>query len=154
MISERVNALTCSFSDMLCNFCPCHFSPQRNKNYIFTFFLLNLLVFGHFFRAAHAAYESSQARCWTGATAAGLCHSYSNMGSKLYQQPSLSEAKDQSSIPWILVRFLTCWATTGTPRGTILFASTRVFFFDKLYKSAIDFFSVDVFSKHFCKILS
>ena len=35
------------------------------------------------FRAAPAAYESSQARGRIGAAAFGLCHSHSNSGSKL-----------------------------------------------------------------------
>ena len=48
-------------------------------------------LFLFFFRAAPAAYESSQARGQIRAVAAGLCHSDSNEGSELYLQP----------IPWL-----------------------------------------------------
>ena len=41
-----------------------------------------------FFRAAPVAYGGSQARDPTGATAAGLHHSHSNVGSKLCLQPT------------------------------------------------------------------
>ena len=40
-------------------------------------------------RAAPAAYGSSQARGWTGAAAAGLCHSYGNARSELSLPPIL-----------------------------------------------------------------
>ena len=40
------------------------------------------------FKAAPAAYGSSQARDQIGAVAAGLCHSYSNMGSEPQLQPT------------------------------------------------------------------
>ena len=48
---------------------------------IFFFFYL-------LFRAAHTAYGGSQPRSWFGATAAGLCHSRSNTGSKPHLQPT------------------------------------------------------------------
>ena len=47
-------------------------------------FLLSFLLY----RAAPAAYGGSQARGWTGATAAGLHHSHSNVGSELNLWPT------------------------------------------------------------------
>ena len=46
------------------------------------------LVLFCLFRAAPAAYGGSQARSQIGATAAGLHHSHSNVGSKLHLQPT------------------------------------------------------------------
>ena len=48
------------------------------------------------FRAALAAYGGSQARGRIGATAAGLCHSHSNSGSKprLQTTPQLTTTPD------------------------------------------------------------
>ena len=51
------------------------------------FFVFCFLVFC-LFRAAPAAYGGSQARGRTGAGAAGLHHSHSNMGSKLRLRPT------------------------------------------------------------------
>ena len=56
------------------------------------------------FRAAPAAYGSSQSRGFIGATAASLYHSHSNMGSEPHPQPTpqlmaaLSEARNQTCI--------------------------------------------------------
>ena len=49
---------------------------------------INMLLSFFLFRAAPAAYESSQARGWIGAIAAGLYHSHSNVGSKLHMWPT------------------------------------------------------------------
>ena len=51
-----------------------------NHIYIYDFF---------FFWTALTAYVNSQARDRMGATAAGLCHSYSNVGSEPCLQPTL-----------------------------------------------------------------
>ena len=78
------------------------------------------------FRAMPVAYGSSWARGWIRATAASLHHSHSNARSKLHLQPRcslrpcrsfnpLSEAGIEPASSWILVRFLTYWATTETP---------------------------------------
>ena len=86
------------------------------------------------FRAALAAYGSSQARSQTGAAAASLHHSHWNTGSKPSLQPTpqlvatpdpLTQIKHiyyrgvrpgiERASSWILVGFLTCWATMGTP---------------------------------------
>ena len=55
-------------------------SASNNTNAFFFFLLL--------FRAAPEAYGGSQARGRNGVRAAGLCHSHSNMGSKLCLQPT------------------------------------------------------------------
>ena len=60
------------------------------------------------FRAAPRANRSSQARDWIGAAAAGLSHSHTRSLTH-WVRPGI---KPKSS--WILVWFLTCWATTGT----------------------------------------
>jgi len=49
---------------------------------VFFFFLLLFLLLFLLFRAAPVAYGDSQARGQIGAVIAGLCHSYSNTGSK------------------------------------------------------------------------
>ena len=53
---------------------------KANSSCLIFFFLF-------FFRATAAAYESSQARCWIGASAAGLHQSHSNARSQLHLQP-------------------------------------------------------------------
>ena len=97
---------------------------------------LSLIDFFFFFpRAAPAAHGSSQARRWIGAAASGLhrwqpqqCQIQAtsatnaavcgNTGSLIHwARPGI---KPTSS--WILVRFLTCWATMGTPLIGILVA--------------------------------
>ena len=47
-----------------------------------------LFIYLGLFRAALAAYGRFQARGQIGAVAAGLCHSHSNMGSKLCLPPT------------------------------------------------------------------
>ena len=47
-----------------------------------------IIIIIAFFRAASAAYGSSQARGRIGATAASLYHSYSNTGSELHLRPT------------------------------------------------------------------
>ena len=55
--------------------------------FCFIFFQRDSSSFFFNFSAEHAAYGSSQARGRSGATAAGLYHSYSNMGSKSHLRP-------------------------------------------------------------------
>ena len=61
------------------------------------------------FKPMFVAYRSSQDKSQIGAAAAGLCHSQSNMGSKLHLRPTpqlvatldphpLSEARDQTCV--------------------------------------------------------
>ena len=52
----------------------------------FVFIFIFHYLFICFFRAASMAYASSQARGQIRASAAGLCHSHSNAGSKPYLQ--------------------------------------------------------------------
>ena len=59
------------------------------------------VFFKYFFRATGAAYGSSH----------------------------MSKARDQTS--WILVRFLTCWATMGTPQLSISFCNSLVFLLER-----------------------
>jgi len=67
------------------------------------------------FRATRAAYGSSWARGPTGVATASPRHSHSNVGSLTNRVgPGIEPASS-----WILVWFITCWATTGTPK-TIL----------------------------------
>ena len=70
------------------------------------FILINSLIKFFLYMAVPTAHGSSQDRGWIRAAAAGLHHSHSNMGSPTHW------AEPTSS--WILVRFMTCWATTGT----------------------------------------
>ena len=56
--------------------------------FLFFGFLFFVFVFC-LFRATPATYESSQVRGRIGATAAGLHHSHSNMGSELCLRPTL-----------------------------------------------------------------
>ena len=58
---------------------------------LFPLFLSTQFFFFKFFLFLDhtMAYGSSQARSQIGAIAAGLCHSHSNMGSKLHLQPAL-----------------------------------------------------------------
>ena len=62
---------------------PLDFGQQR-LSYIKN--LLSSFCFFVFFRAALAAYGSSQARGLIRAVAAGLCHSHSNVGFELHLQ--------------------------------------------------------------------
>ena len=83
-----------------------------------------LFCFVFLFRAAPAAYRSSQARGWIGAAPAGLHHSHSNAGfeSSLHLHPSsrqcwilnpLSEARDRNCTLMDTSHIRS--ATTGTP---------------------------------------
>ena len=83
-------------------------------------------IFIFTFRAAPAAYGSSQARvelelqlpAYTIATAtldlSHICYLHCSLQQCQILNP-LSKAKDQTHISWILIRFLTHWATVGTP---------------------------------------
>ena len=77
-----------------------------------------------FFRATPAAYGSSQPRSWIRAAAAtpqtamwdpslafDLHHSHNNTGSLIqWVRPVIKPASS-----WIVVGFVSCWATSGTP---------------------------------------
>ena len=77
-------------------------------------------------RAAPVAYGSSQARGGIQAATPSLCHSHSNTRSEPHLWPTLQLASNSRSLThwarpriklassWILVLFLTQWATTGT----------------------------------------
>ena len=89
------------------------------KNCIFVCFVF------FFFRVATVAYGGSQARgrIWTAATS--LCHSNARSELLLQPIPQLMATPDplthwvrpgiKPKSPWMLVRFLTCWAAMGTP---------------------------------------
>ena len=62
----------------ICNVCVCVCVCVCIYIYIYIKFIYLFLLF----RAAPAAYEDSQARGQTGATAAGLHHSHGNAGSE------------------------------------------------------------------------
>ena len=109
---------------------------------ILLFFKLYFILL--LFRAAPPAYRGSQARGQIRARAAGLHHSHSNARSEPYLWPtpqpqqhgiwaasvayttahgnarSLTHWAGPGTKPissWILVGFLTCWATTGIPHA-------------------------------------
>ena len=96
-----------------------HIAPSLSHDHLVYYF--------YCFRATPAAYGSSQAKCQIGATAASLHHSHSSSGSKLCLWPTTTTHSNARSLThwvrsgiepassWIPVRFLTCWATTGTP---------------------------------------
>ena len=100
------------------------------KSYILfsVFQIIFLFSFSFLFMAAPIAYGSSRARGWIRAAAAGLYHSHSNAGSELQLQPTtqLMAMLDpyishrarpgmESTFSQILVRFVTCQVTMGTP---------------------------------------
>ena len=103
------------------------------SGYDFFFFLATIkkiYLFIHlfaylFFYSLPAAYVISQARSWTGAAAVGLYHSYSNAISEPCLWPQLLATLDpltywvrpgiEPASSWILVGFITHWATTETP---------------------------------------
>ena len=61
-------------------------SSQKNLDFFSFFFFFSFWLF----RTTHMAYGSSQAKGRIGATAAGLHHSHSNLGSQLHLQPTHS----------------------------------------------------------------
>ena len=88
------------------------------------------IFFFFFFRASLAACGSSQARGQVEAAAAGLHYSPGNTGSEPvtyakgqgnarslthWMRPGIEPASS-----WILVQFLTCWATVGIPVTMIM----------------------------------
>ena len=100
--------------------------------YLFFFFLFFFFFFFFcFFGTVPTAYGGSQARGWIGAAATDLHHSHSHTESEpcLWPTPQLLAMLDRSAThwaepgieltssgtSWILVRFVTCWATMGTP---------------------------------------
>ena len=88
----------------VCQFC-LYF--QWTRSWLYWFFLLFCFVF----RAAPTAYGSSQAKDQIGAIAAGLFHSHSNVRPLTHwARPGI-----EPTYSWILVRFVNCWATEGTP---------------------------------------
>ena len=82
--------------------------------------------------AAPVAYGSLQPSSWIGAAAAGLHHSHSNTGSKPRLETFTTAHGNAGSLThsvgpeielgssWILVRFVICWATMGTPQLSFL----------------------------------
>ena len=83
-------------------------------------------VFCCLFRATPVAYGSFQARGWIGAAVTSLCHSCSNVSSKLYlwlhhspQQCQilnpLSEARNWTCLLMDSSQIHFCWDMTGTP---------------------------------------
>ena len=98
---------------------------------LFFFFFFGLFCR---FRAAPVTYGGSQARGSARAMAASLRQSHSNTGSEPQQcrmshvlQPSNARSLTHWARPgiepassWMLVRFVNCWATTGTPKFEIL----------------------------------
>ena len=65
-----------------------------------SFYVLFILSFCLFFRAAPTAYGGSQARGPIRATAAGLHHSHSNVGSELSATYIIAHGNAGSLIPW------------------------------------------------------
>ena len=103
------------------------FSLEVRGGLCFFFFFL-LIV-----KAAPVAYESSQARGQIRATAAGLHHSHSNVGSKPHLRPTqqrqilnpLSGARDRTHIFMDASGIRFCCAMMGTPEVGFFF----LFFF-------------------------
>ena len=89
------------------------------------------------FRAAPAAHGGSQARSWIRSTAAGLCYSHSNTGSKLYLQTTpqlkqhqilnpLREARDWPCNLRVTSRIYFCYATTGIQVRRIFLTKEKI----------------------------
>ena len=100
----------------------------------------HLFIYLSFFTAAPAAYGSSQARGPIRAEAAAyvtampdpsrICDLHCSLWQHGLLNP-LSKATDQTHIhmsSWILVRFLTRWTTTGTPKTALESTSVRHLF--------------------------
>ena len=124
MWREEVSQLTC-LSPIFPMFVLISLLISSKKGSPFPFSRLFLYLKKNFFRVAPEAYGSSQARGRIGAAADGLRHSqcwiraksatyttaHGNAGSLTHwARPGIKLASW-----WILVRFLTCWATMGTP---------------------------------------
>ena len=89
------------------------------------------------FRATPLAYGDSQARGLVGAAAAGHCHTqqlriqaasvtYTTAHGNAASLTHWARPEIEPTSSWMLVRFVNCWATTGTPqvssfKGTNLF---------------------------------
>ena len=113
-----------------------HRYGHTSYNWIFNHMSVNFVLnqgqlfclFVCLFRAKPAAYGSSQARDWIRAAAASLYHSRSNAGSEPRLQPTpqfkvntrslthWARPRIEPASSWILVRFVTHWATTGTAK--------------------------------------
>ena len=105
-------------------------------NTLLTIWYLFFLDLFFFFRAAPLAYGGPQVRGRIRAVASGLRHSHSNWGSepRLRFTPQLTVMPDlypwslthrvrpgmEPASSWMLVRFIFCWATTGTPRSFLM----------------------------------
>ena len=95
--------------------------------HLFLYGVTDNFFFFRLFRATTMAYGDSQARGQIRAVATGLCHSNSNARSKPQPWPvqQLAAMLDplthwarpgiKPASSWILVRFLTSWATMGPP---------------------------------------
>ena len=69
--------------------CLCHLpAVYLGSFYLFIYVFMYLFIYLLLFRAALAAYGSSQARGLIGAVATSLHHSHSNVGSKRSLQPT------------------------------------------------------------------
>ena len=118
------------------------------------YFILFLFYFTLFFLplwAVPTAHGSSQAKGGiSAAAAASQCHSHSNTGPLTHWvRPGIEPASS-----WILVRFVNCWATKGTPRvyfkvSKLFHVCLSVFFFFfhflKFYWSRVDLQCCDNF---------
>ena len=102
---------------------------KSNLTYIRYAIFQIFIIFSSFSFYSHTSSTgSSKARGLIGAAAAGLHNSESNMISKPYLWPMPAACSNTGFLtgwaspwikpiyPWILVKFLTCWATTGTTR--------------------------------------
>ena len=101
-----------------------------------------LLFFLFFFSATPVAYGSYQDRGQIGFAPASLCHSHSYTGSELNLQtmlqlaatldPSTHWARPGIKLAnlWILARFLTCWATMGTPTTALFIVTLDLLFLE------------------------
>ena len=104
--------------------------PQWN---ITSYFLGCLFFKDFFFRAVPMACGSSLVRGWIRAAPASLHHSHSNIRSKLHLYSAVHgntgsfshwvRPRIEPAPSWVLVGFLTYWATVGTP-GSV-FKKTR-----------------------------
>ena len=101
------------------------YSLNRREHYGSSFYFFQFFQYFCFFRAAPTAYGNPQARGWIRAAATGLYHSSQNCqiwatsatlhhSSRRCHIPNpLNKARDRTKSSWILVEFLTCWATMG-----------------------------------------
>ena len=113
MADDIAHLLMCLLAAHIASLLSCSCLPPTLKMRLFSYrWILRVLIFSFFlFRAAHAACRRSQTRGRIRAASATYPTAHSNAESLTHcVRPGIEPTSS-----WILVGFVTCWATTGTP---------------------------------------